>query len=537
MRRKPAARCGIVIALLCGFCWAPAARGATAHVQYLSSSSVYLDAGRDAGLVEGTRVRVERDGQVVAELLVEFVAERSAACRIVSGTGTVRSGDTCVFEPAVPPASAAAPPVPPPGAAGGTGTAARGRTGNWPSASAVNGSISMYYRRSTESDGTFSNPALRADARWDGAERRQIAVRLRADRPAVSADPSLGVTPGAERLRIYEAQVRYRGAGEKLDVSAGRFIPPGMELVGYMDGGEVVYRPWQSFRMGVLGGRGSQLGSNGFTTGGYKVGGFFEAADAHKGAPSRWRALAGAALLQDPDVTRRQFMMLRSDQRFATGLRTYENVEVDVSPGWARALGDPTVDLTTLSLGTQISPHRAVDLTVGYDSRRDLRAPETRLVNTPPLPLESTQGGFGAVHLRFARWAALRLGGDFRRRSDGTRITRSWDATAYGSHPSLRQLSATLHANFYDASPGRGEQYDLFLSWLAHARLRFDTSAGSQITHDVTDPSGAIADLRTRWLRLGADLQLGHGLWLDGTGEWRSASGSRDFYVEVGQRF
>jgi hypothetical protein len=141
------------------------------------------------------------------------------------------------------------------------------------------------------------------------------------------------------------------------------------------------------------------------------------------------------------------------------------------------------------------------------------------------------------VHLRLSRFAALRLGADFRRRSDGTRVTRSWDATAYGSHPSVKQLSGTLHASIYDAAPGKGEQYDLYLSWLAHARLRFDTAVGSQVAHDVPDASGATADQRTNWLRAGADLQIGHGLWVDGTGEWRSRTGSREFYVEVGQRF
>ena len=535
MKRNSAAWSGARAALVLWLAFVPAAWGATARVQYLSSSTVYLDGGRDAGLAEGTRVRVEREGQVVAELLVEFVAERSAACRIVSSTSTLRAGDTCVFEPAAAVTATAAG-----AAAPATGTppgSARSLPGAWPSASALNGSVAFLYRRSSEADGTFSNPALRADLRWDGTERRQIAVRLRGDRPAITADPSVSVTPRPERLRVYEAEVRYRGPGERLALSAGRFIPRGMELVGYLDGGAAAYRPWSALTVGVLGGRGAQPAASGFTTGGYKLGGFVEAKDTRKGAPSRWRALAGAALLEDPDVTRRQFGLLRADQRFGPRVRLYEYVEVDVNPGWRRALGDPKVDLTTLSLGTQFTPYRAVDLTFGYDSRKDLRAPESRSLDVAPLPLLRTQGGYGAVHLRFSRWTALRIGGDYRRRSDGTRVTRSWDATLYGSHPSLPQLNGTLHANLYDASPGKGEMYDIYVSWLAHSRLRFDAATGTQVAHDVADESGGTADSRTNWLRLGTDLQLGHGWWVGATGEWRDRTGSREFYAEVGQRF
>ena len=534
MKRKFAAWSGALVVLGCGLGWMPAAWAATARVQYLSSTSVYLDAGRDAGLAEGTRVRVERDGQVIAELQVEFVAERSAACRVVTSTAPPRAGDTCVFEPAPPAPEGRPPPAQRPAPRPPSASAAPGA---WPAASSLRGSVALQYRHSDESDGSISNPALRADARWDGTERRQVALRLRADRPSTHIDPALGATERPEELRLYEAELRYRGAGERLELAAGRLIPRGMEMVGYLDGGAAAYRPWTTVRAGALAGRGVQPASSGFTTGGYKLGGFVEASDARRGAGGRWRALAGAALLEDEDVTRRQFVLVRADQRLTPGLRLYENAEVDVNPGWRRALGDPKVDLTTLSLGTQFTPHRGVDLTFGYDSRRDQRAPETRFLEGPPLPLQRTHGGYGAVHVRLSKSTALRVGTDQRWRSDGTRVTRAWDGTLYGSHPSLRQLSGTLHLNLYDASAGKGEQYDLFLSWLAHSRLRFDASTGRQVAHDVATPDGGTADTHSDWLRLGTDLQLGRGLWLDATGEWRSGSASRDFFFEVGQRF
>jgi hypothetical protein len=178
-----------------------------------------------------------------------------------------------------------------------------------------------------------------------------------------------------------------------------------------------------------------------------------------------------------------------------------------------------------------------VDVTLGYDTRRDQRAPETRFLEGPPLPLLRTHGGYGAVHVRFSKWTALRVGTDQRWLTDGTRVTRAWDGSLYGSHAALPQLSGTVHLNLYDASAGQGEQYDLYVSYLAHARLRFDAGTGRQVARDVATADGGTEDTHTDWLRLGLDLQLGHGLWLDGNGEWRAGSASRDFFVELGQRF
>jgi hypothetical protein len=58
----------------------PAARSAPSfQVSYRSADAVYLDAGRAAGLAEGDRLEVVRDGEAIAEIEVVFVAEHSAS--------------------------------------------------------------------------------------------------------------------------------------------------------------------------------------------------------------------------------------------------------------------------------------------------------------------------------------------------------------------------------------------------------------------------------------------------------------------------
>ena len=514
------------VALAAGFAllgwFASAALAATAHVQYVSSTSVYLDVGRTAGLVEGATCRVERDGKEVAQLVVEFAADHSAGCRIVSSTSAPVVGDLCTFTPVPAAGGAAGPAVP---ASPGTEGSAGGYAGE------IGGTIAFTYRRSSETDGSLTNPGMRADIRWDGPEQRELGLRFRADRPAVElATPPSSPLP-EEKLRIYEGELRYRGAAERFEVRGGRFIPPRLELLGYMDGGGVAFRPTAAVQLGLAGGGGAQLVSNGFTTSGWKLGGFVEAADTRRG-PARWRALAGGGQLQDPDVTRRQFLFLNCDQRAGARARLWQHLEVDFNPQWKRDLGEPAVDLTQVALGTQVELHPRLDLALGYDSRRDLLLPEQRLVPPDQLTLERTQGVHGALHVRFAPWTTLRLGTDLRTRSDGTQTQRSWDAVFQGGRAAL---SLFAHANVYDAAPGRGELFDGGLLARPTDLLRLDLAGGTHLARDVSSSAGT-ADVRTNWVRAGAGLESPWGLWFDASGEWRSGQSGNELRLEVGQR-
>ena len=530
----------IGLALL-GFVFAPrGAEGATARVQYLSSSSVYLDAGRAAGIEAGATVRVERNGQVVAELLVEFVAQSSAACKIVSSVSPIRVGDTCTFTPAAGSTPAA------PGAAAGAARASDAAAGStrrtpeagagWLRPQAMHGSLAFSYRRSGETEGSYSNPAVRANLRWDGPDRRQLTMHARADRPVVDFESSPGSSSAATTIRLYEAEMRYRSAAERFELSGGRFVPTRLEPMGYLDGAAAVFQPTAGLRLGAMGGAGARLVSGGFETEGWKAGGYVEARDPRRNAPTRWRLLLAAAILEDADVTRRQFVLGRADQRLGTRLRTWENFEIDVNPGWKVQRGEDRVEFTAGSLGAQATLHRNVDVTLDFDSRRGILLPEQRAVPIDDLVLDRTHGVHGAVHVHLSRWMSLRLGGDWRALEDGTRTTRSWDGSLYGSHPRLPTLSAIVHANVYDATPGRGEILDASLSLRATPLLRLSLAGGTFNRRDLQG-SAAASDPRSNWLRIGGGLDPGWGLWMDGNAEWRSAPSGTELHLELGWRF
>jgi len=70
-----------------------------ASITYLTSSTVYIGAGRDDGIDQGDVLEVVRDGTIVARLEVTDLSSRRASCRIVSGEVELIVGDDVRFVP------------------------------------------------------------------------------------------------------------------------------------------------------------------------------------------------------------------------------------------------------------------------------------------------------------------------------------------------------------------------------------------------------------------------------------------------------
>ena len=67
-----------------------AAQSSDLAVRFRSSDTVYLNAGRLAGLVVGDRFEVLHGAKTVAEIEVVYVADHSASCRIVTESEPIK---------------------------------------------------------------------------------------------------------------------------------------------------------------------------------------------------------------------------------------------------------------------------------------------------------------------------------------------------------------------------------------------------------------------------------------------------------------
>jgi hypothetical protein len=528
--RIAALRRAVAVALLAtaAAAGAAAAATATARIQYLSSASVYLDAGRAAGLAEGMIVRVERQGQVVAELVVDFVAQASASCTIRSTQVALRPGDVCTFAP-----SADAPGADAPATAGAGADRGGSSDGVWARLGAVRGSVSTVYTQASDPSGTYSNPAVRADLRWRGAEREELAVRVRADRPVWEA---LTANSRPTDVHLYEASARYASARERLTLEGGRLLPMQLELLGSLDGGSASVRPSRGFRAGVAAGRGADVVVSGREMLGARYGGFVEMSAWTKQGARRWRSVVAAARIDDPDITRRQFVQWRTDATLGSRVRAFENLELDVNPGWKRALGEPHVEASNWSLTGQVELHRRLDVTLGYDEFRDPLLPEHRALSTP-FERRRTRGARAATRIGLAKGTSLRLAADLRDRSGEDALRRGWDASLISTTSGARNITVILHGALYDTQQGTGRLADGGLALQAARWLRVDVAAGTSRHEDpIAAAAGELQD-SVGWVRGGLDVQAGMGLWLGAVGEWRDHAGGRELTLELGRQF
>lgn len=80
--------------------WASVARADTllCNVRSLSAEHVYLGAGSISGLEVGLKGQVTRSGEVIAEIEIVFVAERSASSKVISQVQDIVAGDTVHFK-------------------------------------------------------------------------------------------------------------------------------------------------------------------------------------------------------------------------------------------------------------------------------------------------------------------------------------------------------------------------------------------------------------------------------------------------------
>jgi hypothetical protein len=516
-----------LVVLLCGVP-AGAQTAGRARVQYVSSGSIYLDAGQADGLFEGMRVRVERDGRVLAELEVQFAAQHSAACKIVSGSEPLRPGDPCRFAPGAAPAPPAAAPPP------ATAAAPASRPGAWARFARVDGRVMSLYAQSSGPGGVYRNPSLRGDLRWSGAGREQLGVRFRGDRPRFDADVGPGTLDRRSSVRVYELQARYRSHGQRLEMEAGRLLAPRLELLGYLDGGGARWRVGRGVTVGMAGGRGAELGRDGLVTGGSKLGGYVEGSWA-SGA-RRARTLLGVGTVRDAELVRRQFGLVQSDLALGRRASLWQSLEIDVHPPWRRRLGEPHVELTAASITTHVQVSQRAALSLGVDTRRGLAQPEQRTLANLVLP-ERTQAAHAALSLRLGALWSARLGGDLRLLPGDARAT-SWDASLYGARLGARWLSGTLHVFGYQADLGRNLYGDVGLVARAGAHLQFDLAAGAGRIRTLAGEFGDGERLdETGWVRLGADLRLAHGLWLGASGERRAHGDGDELALELGRAF
>jgi hypothetical protein len=524
---------------------APSALGAQEvrpiAVRYVSSTAVYLDVGRAEGLEVGTRLSVERAGEAIAEIEVEYVAEHSASCRIVRSAAAIQSGDRAIplsplSRPESEPAPAEPPPVPeierPTPAPVSLYRPAAPRT-------RASGSIAFSLRNLSDDLGPSSDESTgRLSLRLRDLGGKPLTLRVRARSREISRDgygPSVARSQSSDRL--YELSLAWAPPEGRFRFQLGRLIGGPYASLGGVDGALAEARVAGGLWLGAFGGSRPELGELGFDTGGEKYGAFLRWSRDPARGPRYAELLVGAATERDDaGEASRDFVAVES--RFGSGSRWWlsQRAEIDFNRDWREDVAGTSSQVSNAALAASFRISESWRAILSYDQRRNYLTAETRPRPEEVFTRYLREGGRLGLEWRDGSWSVA-FGAGTERADTLDEPTDSGYFTVMQTRAFGLPLLVGLDGSLYQGGTAEG--------WVASLRGRWAFRAGHDLGLTVGASEakvGAEYDLSPRsneWVRLSGTLQLPARLWL--YGEYELATGD-DFegdraVLEVGYRF
>jgi hypothetical protein len=432
-----------------------------AKVTYVSGSTVYVDAGTEQGLAEGSVVEILRDGAVVATLKVTTVSSKRASGTIEPANAEVRVGDGARFTATAAVAAAAAPATTPESKKRGD-TGVHGRVGvRW-----------LYVKDNSGLGQDFSQPALdlRMTGRQVGGAAFDFDVDLRPRRTyRTRAD---GTSDDTSSNRIYQANAAWRPGDFR--IAAGRQLNPSLGPVAMFDG---LLGEYRKPRWGVGVFAGSEPDPEDFAyDSGTKDWGLFADWTSAPGAATRYWLNVGALTSTTEGEINRD-VLYASGRLVRGGFHGYLLQQLDYNRGWRKDAEGETITRSGSFLALRWQAAKTVSLNAGWDSRRNVRV--YRDFVTPATDFDDTyrQGYWGGVEWRpRGVWLAALDGRSASGGSAGS--ADAWTLRLGTTNRTKLGLDATLRATTYSGPWVDGDLYAADVSLQAGSRVRLGARAG-----------------------------------------------------------
>jgi hypothetical protein len=535
----------------------------TTKITYVTSASVYIDAGSEEGLALGDLLDVVRDGNVVGKLKVAYLSSHRASCTIegAAPSPALQAGDTVRYgrkqggESQAPGAGGVAAGAAATGAAAGAaaGTAGTGAGAGTPGAAAappgaepagksfgtllrgagLRGRIGVRWLAIRDRTGTgqdLSQPGidLRLDGTRIGGAPVDVNVDVRAQRSYTA--PPAGASTTDNQTRVYRLSASWNDGPAR--VTLGRQFSPSLSTVSLFDGVLGEYRK-DRWGTGVMAGTQPDPVNYGFSSDIREYGGFFEYGSP-KGASDRWLVTTGLIGSYAKGEINREFLYLQGlfSNRFVS---TFVTQEVDYNRGWRKqAEGSTFSDTSTFAI-VRVKPVESFSFDVGYDNRRNVRL--YRDYVTPETTFDDAyrRGSWAGVEWRPVKNVYVGVNG---RKSDGgtSGTADSYSLLGGVSGMTALNISARLRATQYKSEFLDGTLYSLGGGIDLKSWGHFELEAGQR---NEKDPRGFSPDRRINWQGLNLDILLGRH-WFGLFSLDRTSGGGEDnnqAYVALSYRF
>jgi hypothetical protein len=502
----------------------------SASVTSLAGTTVYVNAGRADGLLEGMELQVIRHDSVASTLRVEFLSSHQSACQIVRGASDVVIGERVRFYPQLT-ASASAQ----------TGAAlARRRGTRRLSGPGLHGRVGARYLRAQEdpTNTGFDQPSL--DMRMDGQRLFGTPIGLAADlrtrRTVTSTGGGNSTVDG--HTRVYQAALLWNAPGAGFRVAAGRQYLTAVTSVSLFDGA-LMELNGSHLTFGAFGGFEPEPADLGFSSTIRDLGGYVQL-HSRPGGRGTWAFTTGAVTSYANGKANREFAFgqLSVSTQY---LSLYGLQEVDYYRPWKVQLGEKSVSPTNTYISGSIRPTRWLAFNGSYDDRRSVRLYRDAVDPATAFD-DSYREGYGAGLALLGQ--RVRASGDWHHSSGGT----SGKAVYYTSTLGVDRLTKLRFS-----VTGRGTWYTNtdattntdITGWLYTGRVGFDpfgplhVDLNGGVRNEDNHTTTPAVSTRHTWFGVDSDLSLARAWFISFSGqrEQGPSSTTTQFYGSITWRF
>ncbi|MGB3562340.1 MAG: hypothetical protein WBH85_15655 [Thermoanaerobaculia bacterium] len=362
-------------------------------VRYRSTDTVYLNAGRLAGLAVGDRFEVLHGAKTVAEIEVVYVADHSASCRIVTESEPIKQDDRVRRVGGAP-----TPPVEDAGidgeaAAAGGAAATPATTVPEPTylqtrrrpPTRLSGALVFEWESFTDDSGAdldFNRTQLRLNLRVRdiGGLPLEFRARTRLQQNKRARPLSPTISESESRNRLYDVSLVYNPPEGRFYVQAGRIGTSPFTGVGYMDGFLGQVRLSSKFAIGGFFGANAQEREFGFESDSRKYGAFTRFTALPQGSGSALEMYLAAVREDFDQEVSREYVALETSYTPAGSWSFHQRLEVDVNRDWREELSDSTSQLSNFSLAATTRLSAKSRFSLSFNRFERYRTAETRFI-------------------------------------------------------------------------------------------------------------------------------------------------------------
>jgi hypothetical protein len=483
-----------------------------ALVTYVSGQSVYVGAGRDDGVREGTTLEVFRGAAVIATLRATYLSSHSSSGEIVTSTAAPNVGDSVRYHPKFDATTIAL-------ADSMQGdTSAAPRTTSAPWRRPIRGHIGLGYLGVSQPNGDGA-----ASLQEPSTDVYLEATNIGGSPVGVVIDSRTRHTIGAaqtdalsNRTVIYQMALAAADPRSGARLSVGRQYSAALSSVSLFDGvtAELNRSQWG---VGAFGGLQPDPTSMGYSSAVREGGGYVQVHNQPDDA-FPWSVTTGGVDSRDLGELNREFGFAQVTLNSSV-VSLFATQEVDVNRGWKRAAGEPAVSPTSTFATIAVRPNDAISFDGGFDNRRNVRLYRDYVNPVTQFDDAYREGAWAGASARL--FPALRLGADARVSRGGPAggadyYTGSLDVGRVWTPG----LEAHLRATKYTTDWSAGWLNSWSLSVDPFGVARFEVNGGVRTERDVVRDT-SVASLPpvpglggAWWFGASVDVNLGRSFYL-----------------------